>query len=488
MDYIFPNPEEKIKLVRSCTSEDGSQDLYGEYLPEDNKLYNEIMQELNCDFHNSVIKLNQCARNISGNCAGPNILYISNNSGGFSRTGINLKEGSSYKNYPELNFVDLELNEASVINGDLQIFSHELGHVMMENIIPGVTSYSRCTLQHCSMGITDYFMAFFEGFGEHFERLAYESVNKYKDMHDNMFLYNKQVPKLWHSSIDSDNRIDSVFKNKYIYKKLLPEISSEESSIENLILTYHTSPIYDVAHLLSGQQMLSCEGVIATLFYRISSDRILQNNYLPKKILNKFLLKNLPDSVSPEEIFTPSENVMLKNFWVWHLIKENINENSIPFIEYLKCWCSYFPEDKEELIKIFIATTIGKTVTNELSNLYEKLSFTGMRGKLDKFMKLYKEYTDKYSEICSLVENGGLKLDKMLGKEIWTQNDNILLPQVLWDEDSKVPLKVNINTASVYEFMSFPDVSLNKAENIISEREQKGFFSSISDIIKLSLH
>lgn len=482
MDYIFIDPKEKIKLVKCTVSEGDGANLYGEFLSQNDTLYKGLMQELEFDFHSSVLKLNQCARNISGNTEGPNILYLSNSSGGFSRTGISIKQGSSYINYPDLNFVDLELNGLTEINGELQIFSHELGHVMMENLIPGVASLSKCSLQHCSMGITDYFMAFFEGFGEHFERLAYENVKKYKNLHDNMFLFDRQIPKLWHSSIDSDNRIDSVFKNKYIYKKLLPEIDLEKCSTADIILSYHVSPIYDNTHLLSGQQMLSCEGVIAALFYRINTNKLLQSSYLPKDIVNKFLLKNLSDDISPEDLFTPFENVMLKNFWVWTLIKDKITENSIPFIEYIKCWCDCFPGDKEELIKIFIASTIGKTATCELSDIYEELSFIGMKGDIDNFMRLYKEYTNKFDKICKMIVNGNLELDKRLGKELWLKNNNIMLPQVLWEKTSEAPLMVNINTASIYEFMSFPDISLNRAKDIITQRKQKGFFSKLNEV------
>ncbi len=480
MELIFPNEIEEICLV--VKSKEDKENFFGERLDKNSSLYRNIMEQLDFDFHKLLIKLNQCSRNLSKNLEGPNILYISDNVGGFPRTGILLKEKNEYVEYKNLNFVDLVLNDETLRNGELGIFSHELAHVMMENIIPNMENYSKASKPHGSVGITDYFMAFIEGWGEHFERLVYENIDFYKDIYKKSFYYDKQILKLWNCNIDSEMRINGIYKNKYIYKKLLPQIDISNVDIEDVIIAHHTSDIYDRTKLLNPQEMMSSEGVIATLFYRINTNEILQNNYLKKDIISSFCIRDIPKDVQIENLFTPFENVILKNFWVWNSIKDNLNENSIPFIEYIKEWCKCFPEDKDEIINIFITTTLGETVDKELGKIYEKLSYEGMIGNMDDFIHILGEYRDKLNNLCKKVKNNEVAIDNLIGPELWIENKDVSLPKFLWSKDSKVNLMVNINTASVYEIMSLTNISYEQAEKILKLRNEKKYFSSLEDV------
>lgn len=479
MEFIFPNEIERICLV--VKSKEDKEKFWGERLDKNSSLYKNIMEQLDFDFHKSVIKLNQCSRNLAKNLEGPNILYISDNVGGFSRTGISLKEENEYVEYKNINFVDLILNDEVLQNGDLGIFSHELAHVMMENIIPNMNRHSKSSKPHGSMGITDYFMAFIEGWSEHFERLVYENIDYYKNIYEKSLHYDKQILKLWNCNIDSEMRINGIHKNKYIYKKLLPQIDISNVDIEDVIIAHHTSDIYDRTKLLNPQEMMSSEGVIGTLFYRISSSKVLQNNYINKDIVNNFCIRDIPGDVRVENVFTPFENVILKNFWVWNSIKDNLNEGSIPFIEHMKGWCRCFPEDKDEIINIFITTTLGQTVDKELGKIYEELSYEGMIGNMDNFIQLLGEYRNKLSDLCEKVKNEGIAIDNLIGPELWIENKDILIPKVLWDKSSRKPLMININTASLYELMSLNDISYSEAEKILKLRDEKTYFSSLED-------
>ncbi|MBM3235473.1 hypothetical protein FJZ31_04175 [Candidatus Poribacteria bacterium] len=169
MNFIFPNANEKICLVKA--DKENAKIRSGQRISNDNSLAQKIMDELNIPFHQSVIKLSQCSRNFVSNMDGPNILYLSQTEGGFPRRGLILKEGDSVIEYPNLNYVDLVIDEERLAKGFLQIYCHELGHVMMMNIWEHFLD-RQSPKQHVSMGITDYPMAFFEGWGEHFQRLA----------------------------------------------------------------------------------------------------------------------------------------------------------------------------------------------------------------------------------------------------------------------------------------------------------------------------
>lgn len=474
---IFPNPEEKICFVKA-TGKSGNL-LIGEKLTKDNALVKEIAKQLNFSFHQSVIKLSQCVRNLSSKTKGPNVLFLSQTEGGFPRQGLILKKEDKTDNYPGLYYVDLVLDEQRVARGELDIYSHELGHVMMLNIMGDEIPDSRSTKQHVSMGITDYSVAFFEGWGIHFQRLAHDNVPFYRKTYQNSLDYSRGFARTWHSNIDQSLRLNAVLENNYIHQKLLPAVDISVSGAEELILLEHTSPVFDNTRLKNAQQMLSCEGVLATLFYRINTNAVLQNNYSEKSFYEHFLLKPIPEGTKPEEIFAPMENVFLKNFHVWDKIKGRLTSENVIFIDFIKQWCNSFPEDKQEILKLFVMTTVGKTITDDLGKTYETMSFHGMVGDYQKFRELSTQFRDKASDLIKKVLADEISLDAYVGPQIWVKNKDFSIRTTLWNPQNKKPLWININTASEFDLASFPKISLDKAKQIIQKRTALGYFISL---------
>lgn len=483
-DYlIFPDTTNRIILVNSVENIN-SKFLAGKQMDEYSPFSQKIIKELKIPYHQIVIRLNQCSRNLSANTDGPNVLYISKNEGGFPRHGIAIQEEKKVTEYPNLNYVDLVVWEDKFEYGAIDIYSHELGHVMMNNIFDSFPEY-KTRKQHVSMGITDFNMAFYEGWGEHFQRLAFDNVPLYQNGFYRLFDYDR-TNKLWHSNIDKNLRIDAVLKNEYIYGKLLPSnIRLDSLTSEEIILLEHTSTIFDYTKLKNAQQMLSCEGVLATLFYRINTNEILQNNFQDKNFYNHFLHHPIPDGTKPKDVFTPFENVILKNFWIWQKIKsEDFNHHNIT-IEFIKEWCNSFPEDKNELLKLFISTTIGKTISNELGNIYEKMAWYGSIGDY----KQYNLYNDLYSKTFIKLKEQVLAdlnlLEKNIGPELWIENPDVKIRTTLWDSKNKKPLYININAASEYDIASFWKMDLSKARMFINKREELGYFKSFEEAVKI---
>ena len=477
-DLIFPDPTQKICLVKA----DGKAGTFlsGEKMPTDSSLVKKIMAELNLPFHQSVIKLSQCSRNFIKNILGPNVLFLSQNEGGFPRTGLVLHEDEKTTEYPYLCYVDLVIDEKRLAGGELDIFAHELGHVMMMNIWKNLPE-RRSNKQHVSMGITDYSTAVFEGWGIHFQRLGYDNVALYREKHRDSFDYTRNMNHAWHSNLDQDLRLYAVLGNDYIHQKLLPAVDTSMLELEELILLEHASPIFDKTRLKSAQQMLSCEGVLATLFYRMNTNQVLQKNYGKREFYKKFLLAPMPDELEASDLFTPFENVMLKHFWVWSRLGKNAKPDKALFLEYIKEWSVSFPEDGAELIRIFTLSTIGKTVSNDMGTLYEKMSYSGMVGNIQGFRKLLEELRAAYGATIKAVMSGKQNLDANVGPQIWVQNKDFLIRYALWDPSRKRPLWINLNTASEFDLMSFPGISQASAQKIISKRDELGFFKSLDD-------
>jgi hypothetical protein len=474
--YIYPDPRNTILIVREAPPQGNL--ITGEPAGGD-PLALKILRELEEPFHRSVIKLSQCSRNLAGNTDGPNVLYLSTSEGGFPRHGLTLKTKDTLREYPRLNYVDLVVDEERLRNGALMIFSHELGHVMMANIwedFPG----GRSPKQHVSMGITDYWMALSEGWGEHFQRLALDQIPDYQRIYREGFDYTR-MNRLWHSKVDEDLRLSGVLRNEYICQKLLPGIDTAGLSLEEMILTEHTSPVFDPPRLKNAQQMLSCEGVIATLFYRIQTDSVLQHNWLQPEFYGHFLLSPAPAGVGPQDIFTPFENVMLKNFWVFRQIRGRVTSASTVFTEFIKEWGASFPDDREEIIKLFLMTTAGRTVTNELAEAYSRMARSGMVGDIENFRAFSSAFIEAYDRLKKRVLAGELALDSNVGPELWVANPSFSIRTTLWVKEEKKPLEVNLNTASLYELASFPGIGLENALKITKERDRLGYFRSFEE-------
>lgn len=481
--YIYPDARVKISLIEAEGRE--GRLLLGKPMAVDSPLAKKIVAELRMPFHESVIKLNQCSRNLAGDDEGPNVLFLSRNEGGFPRQGLAIRETDSEAvvRYPKLNYVDLVLNEQRVDMGMMDIFSHELGHVMMMNVWPEFPQ-GRSSKQHVSMGVTDYATAFFEGWGIHFQRLAYERVEKYRVSFDDSFHYSRATGGLWHSNLDKELRLNAVLQNKYIYKKLLPGLDTSTMSMAELILLEHTSPHFDMTRLKNAQQMLSCEGVLATLFYRISSNPTLQNGYRTKDFYSRFLISELPGGIAIQDVFSPFENVMLKNFWVWHELKGRLSEDDVIAVEFIKQWGRSFPEDREEILKVFLMTTVGMTVSPKLAVPFEQMAYYGMIGDMTSFREYFPQYQAAFKTIFNEVLGGEVELDSNVGPQLWLRNGDFLLPSTLWNPDSRVPLMVNLNTASEFDLASFKGITRDAAVEIIRKRDRIGYFPNLDAAVE----
>ncbi len=480
---IFPDPTEKIYMVQAVGKGDGL--LIGEKLSKDSPLAKKIMEQLDLPYHRSMIKLSQCARNLAADRKGPNVLFLSQTEGGFPRQGLILKQKEKSEKFPDLYYVDLVLDEERVDRGELDIYSHELGHVMMLNVMGDEIPDSRSTKQHVSMGITDYSIAFFEGWGIHFQRLAIDHVPFYQKTNKDALDYSRGYARAWHSNIDQSLRLNGVLENTYIHDKLLPGVDRSSLDLEELILLEHTSPLFDRTRLRNAQQMLSSEGVLATLFYRINTDEVLQNNYREKAFYSPFLLRPIPADASAQDIFTPLENIFLKNFYVWDKIKDRLNPEISPLIEFIQEWGRSFPEDREEITKLFIMTTVGKTVTQDLGKTYETMSYHGMTGDYQRYRELAAQFREKASSLIQKVLDGELSLDANVGPQIWVENKDFLIRTTLWNPENKKPLSINLNTASIYDLASFSEMGLDKAKELIKKRDELGYFTSLEQINNL---
>ncbi len=487
-EFIFPDPKQKIAIV--AVEKGGMGMPKGKLVTSLEGLSGKLMEELDHPFHQQMIRVSQCARNLAKNSQGPNILFLSQEEGGFPRQGIELiGVDENKRKYPDLHYVDLMIDERRFADGALSIYTHELGHIMMNlllhsywDIFPNPTSPK----QHVSMGITDQLTAFYEGWGVHFQRLTFDQMPAYAAVFNQKFSSNRAATMAWHSNLDEYLRLTGVLDNLYIYQKAAPTgIQVDTLSIEEQILFEHTNTNFDHSSIKNAQQMLACEGVLATLFYQINTNAQLQNSYAGRDWYQNFLLADLPSNVTPESVFTPLENVYLKNLWIWHQLQIKQPEGPV-MMSFIQEWCKQFPADTEALLGTFIMITRGKTMSNDLADINGQINHYGQVGNIQKFRSLLPAFNDSYKSLLKEAMDQPETLQANLGPELWITHKKMKIQRTLWMEKPKGPLHINLNTASLPEVMAF--IPKETAMKFIKTRDELGFFSSIEQLNSLGFN
>ena len=113
------------------------------------------------------------------------------------------------------------------------------------------------------MSVTDYPTAFDEGFATHFQSLVRRHSRNPRLEELTLGLDAKPFLPYWLSNLDRAGRIDGVRRNLFVQQQFVPAGSDAEAWSRA-----NESTAFDMARLKNGQQMLSSEGVIATLFHR----------------------------------------------------------------------------------------------------------------------------------------------------------------------------------------------------------------------------
>ncbi len=165
---------------------------------------------------------------------------------------------------------------------------------------------------HMSMAVTDYPTAFAEGWGEHFQTMAVDATaNPY--LRGLARADGSDLMASWHSRVDGWLRTAGVRRNLLAHRKTPPAASMFCVDPYDVYLDHETSASFVVDELKGGQEMLACEGFVATLFYRLATSERLGATYREPSFYVRFRLSEEPPEITaPEETFGPVENAYLK--------------------------------------------------------------------------------------------------------------------------------------------------------------------------------
>jgi hypothetical protein len=266
----------------------------------------------------------------------PAYLLLSQTQGGFPRFGFYL--GDQDKRHA--GYVDL--HHRQTLTGRFgamdQIFPHELAHVMVQQL-SGPPAEGGANQVHAIGVRTDPFVAFNEGFAEHFQVLAAEdadadpatrAVVADAELRERAFeqvrAYRRELEArwspatrrrmtfpLWFSGAEQALRYHAVKANAFAHEPDAPARLLTRGELYSAYLLENTLPGNADATAKPAGRLLSTEGVVSYLFYHWATDKQIGETYRDQDFYAQF--------GADRNGVSPIENVYLKLFYVFYTHK-----------------------------------------------------------------------------------------------------------------------------------------------------------------------
>lgn len=429
----------------------------------------------------------------------PTYFFLSDRQGGFPGNGFWLEEADrSLRDMTQVSYVDIQFKVEELDGDDFgdvdQIFPHELGHIIMRELAgePEQTAFSGI---HFVTVCSDPWVAFSEGWGEHFQPAAIdhsqsESIQERRieplpsvedswyarfahELASGCYFCPANLAFLfWQGKGEQHLRDGAVRNNHFVHQVILPRalMTDRRGPYEALLYRDVIPPSPD-ASLKNGAQMLASEGVISTLFYRLVTDARLQNTYREPAFYESFFLPGQSadwGQVKPQDLFTPEENVYLKLFDVFaQYVTWEVGHGPSPMIQVIAGYAERFPDEAETVLGIFLEVTRGVTVDADAA--------------------IHSADSNYLSTLQKRLLQGGIKLDDNLGPPLWLSNDDFKggLGVFRYFSLMRPPLNFDLNAADAADLRTVPGMTEDLAERIIAAREKQGHFDSLEDLAQI---
>lgn len=382
-----------------------------------------------------MVGLDEQAQRIAGiRQPAPTYLLRSTEEGGFARHGFWLESTGGSPVWHTDPYVDLIVDKQSIDDGSFEeIFAHELGHVLLQRLIPRLPSgLSRAA--HSSLAITDYPTAFDEGFAIHFQGLSRVLTQNQKLKGADRGLDFKPFLPFWQSNIERTLRLRGMRENVFIQHQL-----------PALLQVGDATSLFDLTHFKNGQQMLASEGVIATLFYH------LQNQALDATQLAAFY-KSLLTSLRA-------------------LNGQKLTAGTPLFLNLVQAHIQRVPDSRSQWLSTVLNLTYGATASNEVIRNMTNLSSLGQEGRMDEFAVALKQSRASLAAVTAQVTRNPQRLGAAVGAELWL---------AVKQSDGSVAT-INLNTAERTSLMSVLGFESGDADLLLANRTARGPFSTVDD-------
>jgi hypothetical protein len=113
--------------------------------------------------------------------------------------------------------------------------------------------------------------------------------------------------------------------------------------------------------LRGAKELLASPGVAATVIHRMAQSRTVGGRPAPKAFYEPFAKNRMPPGISPALILGTFRNFQAKLLGVWAaaVLRGKAPKN---IVDLLESYGTAFPDERAEVIRIFVVTTFGGTV------------------------------------------------------------------------------------------------------------------------------
>lgn len=360
------------------------------------------------------------------------------------------------------------------------IFAHEHGHLIDSLISPVEMPPTPERFIHTTPAVTDYATAFFEGWGNHFEAMtcdlspseALEARFGTKEIKGRAYLF--QISDLL--------TLSQGFKRGSWVRQGLFAFARIDKTVDGPAETFAqawSNPSFDLGRLKNPQQMLACEGLLATLFLRIASDRDIQNRYLEPGFYAPFLGFE-PAAEELEGLVGPLENGYLKMIRARADAMARIKGYDPPLAAlFMKSLAELSPGDARDAALHFCETTMLVTAMPGAGDLYRETE-RAARGSMQDFQGARSAAVAAFEKISGAVAAMAADTDSFLtgiGPSLWVRNDRFSLESSLGVKMDF--LDMNLNSAETFELLTVPGMDRAAALRLIDYRDEHGPFESV---------
>lgn len=382
-----------------------------------------------------MLALDEEAQRIAGiKTPAPTYVLRALEDGGFARHGFWLSEANNNVVWHADHYVDLVIDKQSLEDGAFEeIFAHEMGHVLLRRLLPKLPN-GLSRQPHSSLALTDYPTAFDEGFAIHFQSIARHLTQNAKLRAADKGLSFKPFLPYWQSNIDRSLRIRGVRDNLFIHRQLpaLPTLGD-------------STPQFDLGQLKNGQQMMSSEGVVATLFYHLMLDGAEPNGALLKRY--KSLLTSIR-SLNSQRL--TSSTPFLVSLAQTHVQRDAAS--------------------KARWIGTFLNLTYGVTASSTVVRDFGNLSSLGQEGRGEEFSAALKQSRTALATLTQQITANPQRLGAALGPELW----------LAFKKNDKV-VTLNLNTAERMALTETAGLDSTDVDLLLADRISRGPFASVDD-------
>ncbi len=340
-------------------------------------------------------------------------------------------------------------------SGIVEIFAHELSHLWLSRM--GFDfSLSPSNRFHTSTAITDAYMAFSEGFAEHFEMVTAElngAAAECPDCYDHGFDLGA-----WLCARDKALRYHTVKNNRFLYHTAMPE-REDFDCYQNLHMAHITSSAFMPERLKNGLQACSSEGLIASFFYRMYRSRALQGSQAPDEVYRGFGLER--------QGLSPLSNLYCKELCA--LSRIDLNKPSL-FFDFVREYIRIFPGDKEEVLQIFAKVTNFVTVDDRAAGIFGELYRVGRRGNPTDVKAAYGQAKNLREACMERIRTDPGALNRAVYESVWVEGEKEICP-VPWEPEHKERLKLDVNAATEVDFYALEGLSMEQCRALAALRE-----------------